>query len=158
MINSLVAGGGLISASVILVIFVVPEISLCSRGIASRSWPKVRGRVTELIRDENSHAVVKYQYAMAGTIYDSTCYNLINSNPSTFYAETYFPPQVEVTVWVDPADPGISVLQPGASWVKLVFSMVCLLMASMVLVVYGSLAIWPKSETKESQRTTADWM
>jgi len=149
MINSLVAGGGLIAATVILAIFVVPEISLCSRGIASRSWPKVRGRVMELIRDENSRAAVKYQYAMAGTIYDSTSYNLINTNPSTFYAETYFRPQVEVTVWVDPADPGISVLQPGASWVKLIFSMVCLSMASIVLAVYGSLAIWPKSETKE---------
>ena len=152
MINSLVAGGGFIAATVILAIFVVPEISLCSRGNASRSWPKVSGRVTELIRDESSHAVVRYQYAVDGTIHDSTSYNLVNTNPSTFYAETYFRPQSEVTVWVDPADPAISVLQPGASWVKLIFSIVCLLMASIVLIVYGTLAVWPKLETKESQR------
>ncbi|HEY7422788.1 MAG TPA: DUF3592 domain-containing protein [Gemmataceae bacterium] len=114
-------------------VFLILQISETKRQIASTSWPSVTGEVqgidakTWLDKDNNTkyYGRVTYRYLVEGKEYTT---DLTDLGPGTKRADrdaaladvSGYRPGMKVTVYYDPSDPGVGIIQNGIPTIHLV--------------------------------------
>jgi Protein of unknown function (DUF3592) len=84
------------------------------RGLRTRHWPQVPGRITWLPE-------ARYEYEVDNQSYESTRVSYSTSSPSWTRLPLTMQPGQTVTVFYDPSNPSRSVLRPGVPTAQLIF-------------------------------------
>lgn len=107
-------------------LFIVFGVRNNLRGMTSLTWPSVEGRITSLDRNQGRKARyhVFYAYEVGGVAYNNSRVNFQDDKASKREIYQNQKEGDRVTVHYDPADPGQSVLQPGAPFSALVMKLV----------------------------------
>lgn len=122
-----------IFAAILCPAFLIWQASETRRQIASASWPSVRGEVEAisakpwLDRDNNTkyYGRVTYRYVVEGKGYTTDLTDLGPgakrlTRDAALADVSHFEPGMKITVYYDPADPGIGILENGIPTVDLV--------------------------------------
>lgn len=114
-----------------------------ARARASLSWPSTQGVVLSDLKGNSKK--VRYVYAFEGRSYQSTRERVFSAQFMKV-AERVYTPGDAVTVYVNPADPSFSVLQPGGASIAFVVS--CILSGVLIFIGVGG-TIWTFSDGVE---------